>query len=308
VTDERRGAAEFERHRPRLRALAYRMLGTLSDTDDVLQDAFLRWHGADGDAVRSPEAWLVTVVTRLCIDRLRVAAAERSAYAGPWLPEPWIGDAEGPLVAADGDASPDGRLDRAADLSMAFMLLLERLAPEERAAFLLHDVFEIGYPDIARTLDRTEASCRQIVHRARERVRREDGRPRFAVTAASHRRLLEQYIEASRAGDTESLLALFAPDATFTSDGGGKTWAARNVIRGAGNIARLVAGLTRKITAAVAHEVVTVNGGAGFLTYHDGKLISATAIETDGARILAVYRVLNPDKLDGIGAGRDPAS
>ena len=174
----------FEAERPRLRGLAYRMLGSVVDADDVLQDAYLRWHaalaGTRGGEIRVPAAWLTTIVSRLCIDRLRAATAERTAYVGPWLPEPWMGGAE----ASDrpGDA-PDDRLDRAADLSVAFLAVLERLAPEERAAFLLHELFDSGYGEIAQILGKSEAACRQMVHRARARVR--EDRPRFQADDAA---------------------------------------------------------------------------------------------------------------------------
>lgn len=289
-------AGEFERHRPRLRGLAYRMLGSVSDADDMVQEAYLRWHasagGTDGgESIRVPGAWLTTAVTRLCIDRLRTAAAERAAYVGPWLPEPWmVGEA-----TDMGHSAPDGRLHRAADLSVAFLLLLERLAPEERAAFLLHDVFDVGYPDIARTLDRSEPACRQMVHRARERVR--DERARFEATDADRRRLLEQFLAASAAADEARLLSLFAPDATFTSDGGGKVHAALNVIRGADRIARLSARITRRIAPGTVYRLVSINGELAIVAYVDGEPWHVTAIATDGQRILHMYRVVNPDKL-----------
>ena len=286
----------FEAERPRLRGLAYRMLGSVVDADDVLQDAYLRWHAAlagdRGGDIRVPAAWLTTIVTRLCIDRLRDAAAERAAYVGPWLPEPWMGGAE--VSDRPGDA-PDNRLDRAADLSVAFLLLLERLAPEERAGLLLRDVFDVGYGEIAETLGKSEAACRQMVHRARARVQVD--RSRFRVDDVARRHLLERFLAASEAGDNETLLSLLAPDATFTSDGGGKTWAARRIILGAERIARLMCGVIRKRPTPTVHRLAPINGAVGLLSYRDGRLWSALTIDTDGRRILAVYRVLNPDKL-----------
>ncbi|HET8729039.1 MAG TPA: RNA polymerase sigma factor SigJ [Alphaproteobacteria bacterium] len=290
MTDQ---ATVVERLRPRLRGLAYRMLGSLDDADDAVQEALLRWHRADGSEIRSPEAWLVAVVTRLCVDRLRAIAGERKAYVGPWLPEPLIGGREEP---------PDRRVDLASDLSMAFLIVLERLAPEERAAFLLHDVFDCGYDDIARALGKSEAACRQIVHRARIRVRRD--RPRFEVTKAAHDRLLRQYLDAVGTMDQARLLALFAEDATFVSDGGGKAWAARRIIRGADRIARLLLGVARKVPGRLVDRVLPVNGQPGIVTFVDGRPFAATSIETDGQRILSMFRVLNPDKLGGL-AGID---
>lgn len=282
----------FERHRPRLHGLAYRMLGTVGDAEDILQEAFLRWHRADKSGIRSPEAWLVTAVTRLCIDRLRAAAVERAAYVGPWLPEPLPG------MPAE---MPDRRLELAADLSMAFLVVLERLTPEERAAFLLRDVFDCGYAEIARALGRSEPTCRQIVHRARERVRRD--RPRFTVSPAAHRKLLQRFLTALQTQDQTELVTLFAEDAVLVSDGGGKAWAARNLIRGADRIARLLVGVNRKMALRVGtpdridRRVMPLNGEPGIVTFVDGHPVTATALETDGERILSIFRVLNPDKL-----------
>jgi RNA polymerase sigma-70 factor, ECF subfamily len=281
---------DFERHRPRLRGLAYRMLGSVGEAEDLLQEAFLRWHQTDRTAIRSAEAWLVRVTTRLAIDRLRALSAERTAYVGPWLPEPWFEPTD-----AMADDRPDSRLDLAGDLSMAFLLLLERLSAEERAAFLLHDVFDVGYPQIAATLERSEAACRQMVHRARERVRTD--RRRFTASDESRRGLLRQFLAAAEAGDQVQLLALFAPQATYMTDGGGKVWAARRVVEGASRIARLVVGVWRKPRGVTVHRLATINGEPGILTWVDGRPWATLSIVTDGARILAVQRVLNPEKL-----------
>jgi RNA polymerase sigma-70 factor (ECF subfamily) len=204
-----RGASDaevFERHRVRLFGIAYRMLGSVEDAEDVVQECFLRWDAADPTAVRSPEAWLVAVTTRLAIDRLRRVVTERKHYAGHWLPEP---------IATAREAAADRGAEMASDLSMAFLVLLERLAPEERAALLLRDVFDADYGEIARVLERSEAACRQLVHRARVRVRGE--RTRFSVPPETHERLLERFLAALGADDQEALLALRAegtgPDA-----------------------------------------------------------------------------------------------
>src|SRR5262245_34303734 len=202
--------ATFEALRGRLFGLAYRMLGSRADAEDVVQDTYLRWHGIAHDKIENSEAWLVTTATRLAIDRLRRLKTERDAYVGPWLPEPIV--TEGP---------PDRHLDLADDLSMAFLMLLERLAPEERAAFLLHDVFDVGYGEIASVIDRSEPACRQVVHRARERVRGD--RARFDVTESAKATLFSKFTAALEARDEQALLALFSPDATWTADGGGKT-------------------------------------------------------------------------------------
>ena len=279
----------FQQHTPRLYGLAYRMLGSRADAEDVLQEAYLRWHQTNTEGVRTPEAWLVTTVTRLCIDRLRAARVEREAYTGPWLPEPLLtGDA----------APPDYRAELASDLSIAFLVVLERLAPDERAAFLLHDVFDCGYAEVARILGKSEAACRQMVHRARLRVRRD--RPRFAVSESARTALLNQFVAAVNARDQDALLALFAEDATWTSDGGGQVVAARQVVRGAERLTRFVLGIARRVQGRATYQVAPINGEAGLIIRLDGRLHWILSIDTDGARIRAVYNVLNPQKLQGI--------
>lgn len=275
----------FQRHRARLFGIAYRMLGSVDDAEDVVQESWLRWHRAEPDGLRSPEAWLVSVTTRLSIDRLRRAATERAHYAGHWLPEP-IATSRG---AADRDA------ERASDLSMAFLVLLERLGPEERAAFLLHDVFDAGYAEIAQVLDRTEAACRQLVHRARLRVR--GNRVRFPVPSETHERLLEAFLEALRSDDQEAMLALIAPDATWTSDGGGKVPSTRRIVSGAPRIVRLVLGYERKTRRTLRHELARINGEPAIITRAGERIVFTTAAATDGERLVAFYRMLNPDKL-----------
>ena len=280
-------AAEvFQSHRSRLFGLAYRMLGSRAEAEDLLQDAYLRWHESAADDIQSPVAFLVTITTRLCLDRLRELKHERGHYVGPWLPEP--------IISA---AAPDRHLDLAEDLSMAFLTLLERLSPDERAAFLLHEVFEVGYPEIASVLERSESACRQVVHRARERVRGD--RKRFDATESAKSELLERFLQAMEARDNEALLSLFAPDATWTADGGGKTAAAPRPIVGAERIAKLAIGLREKFWAANRTiEIATVNGETG-LCIRDGERLTATlSIASDGERILAVYAVVNPDKLN----------
>lgn len=278
--------AVFEALRGRLFGLAYRMLGSRADAEDLVQEAYVRWHHAAQAGIENPEAWLVTTTTRLAIDRLRRLKTEREAYIGPWLPEPIL-TAEPP---------PDRHLDLAADLSIAFLTLLERLAPDERAAFLLHDVFDVGYPQIASVIDKSEAATRQVVHRARERVRGE--RKRFDVTEAAKTTLLQKFLDAVETRDEQALLALFAPDATWTADGGGRTAAAARPIVGADRIARLVIGLREKFWAGNRRlELTTINGETG-LALRDGNQLTATmSIVTDGQQILDVYAVVNPDKL-----------
>src|SRR5579872_596749 len=242
-------SAEFELHRPRLFGIAYRMLGSRTDAEDVLQDAYLRWHrGAPGE-LRSPEAWLVTTVTRLCIDRLRVARTERELYVGPWLPEPLIGDTA---------PAADARAELASSLSIAFLVVLEQLEPDERAAFLLHEVFDTDYAEIAEILGKSEAACRQIVSRARKRVR--GRRPRAQVTDAARRSVLERFANAIQTQDKEALLALVAEKASWTSDGGGRARAARKVIRGRERVVRFVLAVLGRHTDQFAFEMTAVNG------------------------------------------------
>lgn len=285
-TEERR--VEFERHRRRLWGVAYRMLGSRADAEDMIQEAYLRWHHARIEDIRAPQAWLVTTVTRLCVDRLRQLRVERDAYPGPWLPEP--------LVAAPPPADRASEL--ASDLSVAFMALLERLAPEERAAFLLHEVFDSGYDDIAAILGKSETTCRQIVSRARKRVR--EDRPRVEVSPGARERLLDGFAQALRADDREAMLALFAEDADWTADGGGKAFAARKVVHGRDLIVRTVFGYKRQATELVELRRVVVNGEPGLAMLHGDRLVSVLSIRTDGEKILGVFNIVNPDKLRGV--------
>lgn len=283
-------AEVFGQHRARLFGLAYRMLGTRADAEDVLQDAWLRWHQVDPGSLQSAEAWLVTVVTRLSIDRLRSAKTEREAYAGWWLPEP--------LVAVDA-RSPEAAAELADELSVALLWVLERLSPEERAAFLLRQVFDHDYGEIARLLDKSEAACRQMVHRAGERV--QQGRVRYEVSHEAHRRLVEQFARAAHSGDMVAMKALLADDVELVGDGGGKVPSISKVLRGAQRIAQLYHALIRRVGGpAVSYQPVLVNGEAGLLRYVGGQLESAQAFVTDGERILGIYAVRNPDKLAGI--------
>jgi len=281
-------------YRPRLLGLAYRMLGSRSDADDVLQDAWLRF--AEAQDVRNPEAFLVTVVTRLCLDRLKSAQARREVYVGPWLPEPIV----------DADAmSPDAATELADDLSFALLLALDRLSPLERAAFLLHDVFDMPFSDVARTLERTEAACRQLATRAREAVRKE--RPAPAAPRESHAKLLLAFHEAVASGDVAKLTSLLRADAIMLSDGGGRKLAALNPIHGAGKIARFFTGIMRNRgnqNLDIRIEPATINGSFGALLYLDGELDQTISLAIDGDKIAAIYLVRNPDKLHHVPASQ----
>lgn len=279
----------FAENRSKLWGVAYRMLGSRADAEDVVQEAYLRWHGAPVDEIATPQAWLVTTTTRLAIDRLRQLRAERNLYTGPWLPEPLVAE---PSPAADKAA------EIASDLSVALLAMLERLAPEERAAFLLREVFDADYTEIARVLDKSQAACRQIVSRAAKRVRAE--RPRVHVSTRAKTRLLGGLVDALQKQDRDALLELLAEEATWVSDGGGKARAARKVIRGAASVARFGAGVYRKLIDRIEFRFVTVNGEPGCAVLHDGQPFAVLTIETDGRRILGVYSILNPDKLRGL--------
>ena len=293
MTETVAAADAFEPVRGRLFGLAYRMLGSRAEAEDVVQEAYVRWHQSDRDVIRNAEAWLVTTATRLAIDRLRALKTEREAYTGPWLPEP---------IMQNTPPSPDTHLELASDLSLAFLVLLERLGPEERAAFLLHEVFDFGYPEIASVLDKSEDASRQIVHRARTRVR--SARKRFDVTEAAKANLLRKFTEAMKARDEQTLLSLFAPDATWTADGGGRAAASPHPILGAERIARLVIGFQHRLQSdGATMELVDVNGETGLLVRVDGRILGIMAIESDGERIHAVYAVVNPDKLPAISEG-----
>jgi len=274
-------AAAFEPNRSRLFGLAYRMLGSRAEAEDVVQDAYLRWHQSNRDDIRNAEAWLVTTATRLAINRLRALKTEREAYVGPWLPEPMIHDTPPP---------PDRHLELASDLSVAFLVLLERLGPEERAAFLLHEVFEFDYAEIAAVLEKNEDACRQIVHRGRTRIRH--ARKRFDVTEEAKANLLRKFTEAVNARDERTLLALFAPGATWTGHGGGGGAVALNPIVGAKAITALVLGYRDRLPSDISTiELVEVNGETGLCVRVNGQMSWVMSIVTDGHRIHEVYAV-----------------
>lgn len=279
-------SGEFERHRPRLFGIAYRMLSSRSDAEDVLQDAYLRWHRGASEELRSPEAWLVTTVTRLCIDRLRAARGQREQYVGPWLPEPLIGDTA---------PAADARAELSSSLSIAFLVVLEQLEPDERAAFLLHEVFDTDYAEIAEILGKSAAACRQIVSRARKRVR--GRRPRAQVTDAARRSVLERFANAIQMQDKAALLELVAEQASWTSDGGGRARAALKAIRGRERVVRFALGVLGRHADKFAFEMTSVNGEPALAVRAEGSLFSVITVRTDGIRILDVYTVLNPDKL-----------
>lgn len=276
----------FNQYRQKLTGIAYRMLGSRADAEEVLQEAYIRWMSSEISDLRNPEAWLVTITTRLCIDRLRIAKKEREGYVGQWIPEPWV---------MEHAPSAEHSLEMAGDISIAFLIVLERLAPDERAAFLLHEVFDFDYKEIAPMLGKSQDTCRQMVHRAKGRVRQE--RPRFEISREAHIQLLEKFIQAARTGDRDQLMALFVEDVTLTRDGGGKVPSGLKVVHGIKRVTQFFHGVRRLLGDDVEFRIVDVNGAPGLLRFVDGKLESATSVITDGIHILDIFLVRNPDKL-----------
>ena len=283
--------ALFQQQRSRLFGLAYRMLGTPADAEDVLHDAWLRLRAQDVATLDDPEAWLVTVTTRLALDRLRRAKAEREHYTGPWLPEPLAPEAE----------SPAAELERSESLSLSFLLLLERLGPEERAAFLLKEVFDYNHAEAAAILGIGEDACRQRVHRARLRLRA--GRPRFDVDTRMQQRMLERFVAAMATPNLEALQALFADDAVHISDGGGIVNATLHPLHGAERLARLYRQIAINTQGlAPNYELATLNGAPALFIWQDGVLTTAMWVECDGEHITAIHALRNPGKLARIPA------
>lgn len=264
------------------------MLGSRADAEDAVQDAFLRWRDSKVESVQSHEAWLVTIVTRLCLDRLRSAKRERENYVGPWLPEP---------IMTDHLASPELRLEFANEVSVAFLAVLERLGPQKRAAFLLREVFDYDYPEIGRMLGKSEAALRQMVHRAREEVR--EARPRFSVAAEMRERLLERFLCAAASGDRAAVMALLSEDVEYVADGGGKVVAALKVLRGPDRVGRLFFAIARAFPA-LRHRLVRVNGELGAVCAYGGTSFSVFSFRIAKDGIAGIYVIRNPDKLAGV--------
>lgn len=309
-------ADSFEPHRVRLRGLAYRMLGSVSDAEDAVQEAYLRWHRTNRDEVLEPRAFLMKTTTRICLDMLTSARARREEYVGPWLPEPVV-DTTG--------LTPDVHTELAEDLSIALLLTLERLSPLERAAFLLHDVFDFSFAEVARALDRSEAACRQLASRARDHVR--EVRPRGLSDAggsgrkggnggreagergvltgqagldAKHAELLSAFVSATQSGDLGGLMQMLASDVRVMTDGGGKVTAALNVIHGADRAARFFIGTARKgWRQGLALRFTTINGLPGVIIDGPDGPVQTAAFELNPASgaVGAIYIVRNPDKL-----------
>jgi RNA polymerase sigma-70 factor (ECF subfamily) len=285
--DEGSRTAIFTEHRRLLFSIAYRMLGSVADAEDALQDAFIRWARASGSDIRSPKAFLVTMMTRLCINHLQSAHVQRETYVGEWLPEPLVTEPGSDVLRiAEVDES----------VSMAMLLLLERLTPVERAVFLLREVFDYTHAEIAAMLDLTEMNCRQLLRRARQHVRSE--RHRFSTSGPQHKELLERFHRAAAGGDMQGLLAMLSRDVVMHTDGGGKASALMQPIYGPDKVARAsVYGLTKLMALNPLHRLVEFNGQPGIVTYVAGRPQSVFTIEVVDELVHTIYIVTNPDKL-----------
>jgi RNA polymerase sigma-70 factor (ECF subfamily) len=283
----------FQSHRPLMFSIAYRMLGSASDAEDVVQDAWLRYRRADADAIRSPRAFATTIVTRLCLDRLKSARATREEYVGPWLPEPV-------LTTTAGDEAPDAMLQRSESVMLAFLLLLERLAPEERAVFLLKEVFEYDHAEIAEMLGISAANSRQILHRAKAHV--SEGRPHLEGTRASRRAMAERFAGALQSGDAEALTGLLADDVGMWSDGGGKVVASRRPLAGRAEVLNFLLGVHRVAVKTGLGQrarlaIVDVNEEPALVMRVDEQIFAVYVLSVEGGRVAALRIVRNPDKL-----------
>ncbi|MDS1139398.1 RNA polymerase sigma-70 factor [Pusillimonas sp. SM2304] len=296
-------AQTFNQLRPRLQKIAYRMLGSVAEAEDVVQDAWLRWDAAARQRIDNPEAWLVTVTTRLAIDRLRAAKAQREHYSGIWLPEPQMTDLP---------PTPEEVSERADDVSMAYLILLERLTPEARAAFLLREVFDADYGQIAEVTGKTQAACRQLVSRAKAQLR--DERPRFAVSPEKHHHLLQAFSQVLERGDFAGIHAFLAEDAVLMGDGGGRVSSFPKPMVGGRRIAQLFFAASLRYKRALHIELAILNEQWALLRFIEGALESAQLFDIDDGRITHIYVQRNPDKLARIAAayqnrqGRPPGS
>ncbi|WP_234543915.1 RNA polymerase sigma-70 factor [Streptomyces shenzhenensis] len=285
----------FEAARPRLAAIAYRLLGSATEAEDVVQEAYLRWQAADTARIEVPEAWLTKVLTNLCLNQLTSARARRETYVGQWLPEP--------LLAGDPLLGPADTAERRESVSYAVLVLLERLTPVERAVYVLREAFDYPHRDIARILDLTEAASQQILHRARKHVA--DGRARTEVDEAAARRIIEEFLAAATSGRTEPLVQLLTEDAVAVGDGGGKVPAAARAFEGAVAVAKFMRGLFKQGPAqralaggSVELHLTTANGGPALVAVVGGRIIGVMCLEITADGIAAFRNQLNPDKLE----------
>jgi RNA polymerase sigma-70 factor (TIGR02957 family) len=288
----------FEANRDVMFAVAYRMLGTITDAEDAVQDAWLRWSAANREQVADPRAYLARIAVNTALNRLRAARARREAYVGPWLPEPLLTET-GP--------DPADRAELAESVSMAMLVVLESLTPDERAVFVLREVFGFSHADIAATLGRPGAAVRQLAHRAREHVQAR--RPRFDVDWNQQREVTERFLAAAAGGDIEGLVTVLAPSVTLLSDGGGKTKAALRPITGAAKVARFIAGIATRPylgtpVAAMSVDAAEINGTPGTLISADGRPVAVLTMAVADGHITAIQLLANPDKLSAIAGGR----
>jgi RNA polymerase sigma-70 factor, ECF subfamily len=285
--DEAIRLATFDQYRGLLFSIAYRMLGTIADAEDMLQETFIRWHQTANQDIRSPRAFLVTIISRLCMNHLQSARVQREEYVGEWLPEPLLTDPK---------SDPLGTLKIDESISMAFLVLLERLTPIERAVFLLHEVFSYKHTEIAEILGQTEANCRQVLHRARQHV--DAARPRFKVSPKETNDLLDRFLHASRTGDIDSLLTLLARDVVLHSDGGGKAAALPKQIKGAEKVGRaMLHAMQKTVPKDLVVHVAGVNGRPAIIGYVAGKPFSVVSMSVSKGEITDVFVITNPDKL-----------
>jgi RNA polymerase sigma-70 factor (ECF subfamily) len=273
----------FEQYRPLLFSIAYRMLGSVMEAEDIVQEAYLRYEAVPDETIRSPKALLSTITTRLCLDQLKSARSQRESYYGPWLPEPLL---TGEMVEP---FSQNQEM-----ISTAFLVLLETLSPLERAVFLLREVFDYSYAEIAEMVDKSEANCRQLYHRAKQYLL--ERRSRFKPIPAEQRQLVSSFMQAVQAGDLESLTHLLTEDVTVTADGGGKVHAAARPVVGRDHVLRLLVGSARK-AQDIQLQIAEVNGGLAVLIWQAGRLISVATLAGDGQRIGEMNFVWNPEKL-----------
>jgi len=288
-------AEQFDALRPRLLGVAYRVLGTLDDAEDVVQETWLRLERSDSEAIRDLGAWCTTVTGRLALDALTSARARRESYVGPWLPEPLVGDAVAVAPAGVPD-DPAERVTLADSVSLALLVVLESLSPAERTSFVLHDVFGLDFGAVAEVVGRTPGACRQLAARARQHVR--ERTPRFEAPQAEQRRVLQTFLSACMGGDLAALVEQLDPDVVLRSDGGGVVTAARRPVSGADNVGRFLQGIVAKgMGPQVALEEVTVNGGPGVVARVAGAPIAVLALVVAEGRVSEVHIVMNPDKL-----------
>lgn len=281
----------FSELRPRLQKIAYRMLGSVAEAEDIVQNLWLRWESADRESINNAEAWLVAVTTRMSIDHLRAAKVRREHYTGIWLPEPEM---------TDSPTTPEQAREHADEVSVALLLLLERLTPEARAAFLLREVFDADYAEVAQAIGKSEAACRQLVSRAKVQLR--DERPRYTVSRETHRRLLEGFAQAIERGDFHAINALLSEDAILIGDGGGKVQSFPKPMVGGRRIAQLFYAAHLRFGSEMRLKLVLLNGQWALLRYFEGQLESAQSFETNGDRVVCIHVQRNPEKLARIAA------